>query len=341
MLADRIQATRGYLSGWRRHLLRRRGVRVFRYHGLVVAKTDPVLDRNQHVLSVFQSQMNYLRRFRVLSIGELIDELGSADLGRTPSALITFDDGFQNNLLAADILTRWRMPFAIFVPSGEVGPRRAMWSVEVSLLIISGRADQVELLGQAWPLKTRLEREKSFRELRTRLKAVPSAVRLEAMTQLRAQYPAGESDRLLEQAPWLRMLTWEELDQLGQSGVEIGSHGRHHEIQHADQPPLVREDELRASKSEIEQRLSRPCRAFAYPNGNFVDTSSAEVGRAGYELAFTTMTETLNGRSDELRFLVPRISASSWLGGFVRGFWWQDREEAVGAASRDLRPSEA
>ena len=233
MLADRIEAMRGYLSGWKRHLLRRRGVRVFRYHGLVEAKTDPVLDRNQHLLSVFRAQMSYLRRFRVLSISELVEELGSGDLGRTPTAMITFDDGFQNNLLAAEVLTRWRMPFAIFVPSGEVGPRRAMWSVEVSLLMISGRADRVELLGQTWPLKTRQEREKSFRELRARLKAVPSAVRLEAMTQLRAQYPAGESDRLLEQSPWLRMLTWDELDQLGRSGVEIGSHGRHHEHDHS------------------------------------------------------------------------------------------------------------
>ena len=340
MFADRIEQARGYLSGWRRGLARRHGVRVFRYHGLVEAKADPVLDRNQHLVSVFRAQMNYLRRFRVLSVGELVEELGRPELGRVPSAMITFDDGFHNNLLAAEILSRWRLPFAIFVPSGEVGPHRAMWSVEVSLLMMRGRADRVEALGKSWPLKTRQDRERSFRELRGRIKAVPSATRLEAMAQLRAQFPAEESDRLLAECPWLRMLTWDELEELGRSGAEIGSHGRHHEIQHADQPVAVREDELRASRSEIQDRLARSCRAFAYPNGNFVEASPAELGRAGYEVAFTTETATLNGRADQNRFLLPRISASSWLGGFVRGFWWQDRGGPAKAASRDLRPSE-
>jgi peptidoglycan/xylan/chitin deacetylase (PgdA/CDA1 family) len=341
MFSNEIEQVRGYLSGWRRNLIRRRGVRVFRYHGLVEARADPVLDRNQHLLSVFRAQMAYLRRFRVLSVGELLEELGRPELGRVPSAMITFDDGFQNNLLAAEILSRWRLPFAIFVPSGEVGPDRAMWSVEVSLLMMRGKADQVEALGRPWPLKTREDRERSFRELRGRLKAIPSATRLEAMAQLRAQFPTGESDRLLAECPWLRMLTWEELSQLGDSGAEIGSHGRHHEIQHADQPAAVREEELGFSRSEIETRLGRPCRTFAYPNGNFVQTSPAEVGRAGYQLAFTTETGTLGAPADEIRFLLPRISASAWLGGFVRGFWWQERGEAVGAPSRDLRPSEA
>jgi peptidoglycan/xylan/chitin deacetylase (PgdA/CDA1 family) len=339
MLAEKIEQARGYLSGWRRGLARRHGVRVFRYHGLVEAKADPVLDRNQHLLSVFRSQMSYLRRFRVLSVGELIDELGRPELGRVPSAMITFDDGFHNNLLVAEILSRFRLPFSIFVPSGEVGPRRAMWSVEMSLLMMRGQADQVEALGRIWPLKTRADRERSFRELRGRLKAIPAATRLDAMERIRVQFPAGESDRLLAEYPWLRMLTWEELAELGRSGVEIGSHGLHHEIQHADQPVSVREEELRISRTEIQDRLARSCRAFAYPNGNFVEASPEEVGRAGYEVAFTTETGTVHGRHQN-RFLLPRIGASSWLGGFVRGFWWQDQGEPAKAASRDLRPSE-
>ncbi len=341
MFAEWVEARRGYLSGWKWRSARRRSVRVFRYHGVVERKLDPVLDRNQHFLSVFRAQMDYLRRFRVIGMAELLAEAESKGFDSRPAAMVTFDDAFFNNTMAAEVMSRRRLPWCIFVPSGEVGPRRSMWSVEASLLIMRGRAERVSALGCAWPLGTRAEREESFRALRAKLKAVPAAKRLEAVAALRAQFPAGESDRLLEEFPLLRMLTWEELQQLAGSGVEIGSHGLHHEIQHANQSPSVRERELLQSRSDIEERLGRPCRTFAYPNGNFVADSPREAEAAGYELAFTTETGTLEGKTRAERFVLPRICASSSLQGFVRSFWWDDIRVNQPVEASMPRPSEA
>ncbi len=324
MFAEWVQARRGYLSGWKWRSARRRGVRVFRYHGVVERKLDPVLDRNQHLLSVFRAQMDYLRRFRVIGMAELMAEAESKGFDTRPAAMVTFDDAFFNNTMAAEVMSRRRLPWCIFVPTGEVGPRRSMWSVETSLLLMRGRAEQIEALGRTWPLRTRREREESFRMLRAMLKAVPAAQRIEAVAALRAQFPTGESDRLLEEFPLLRMLTWEELQQLAGDGVEIGSHGLHHEIHHADQTPAVREREFAQSRAEIERRLGHPCKTFAYPNGNFVAASSREAGAAGYELAFTTETGTLEGKTRAERFVLPRLCAPSSLHGFVRSFWWDD-----------------
>jgi len=341
MFAEWIQARRGYLSGWKWLDGRRHGVRVFRYHGVVERKRDPVLDRNQLALDVFRAQMDYLRRFRVLSIGELIEGLAAGKLPRTPSAMVTFDDGFHNNVLAAEILAARRIPWSIYVPPGEVGPSRAMWSIEVSLLILEGHAATVEALGRTWSLTTRAEREANFREMRARLKAVPSAVRIQTMEALRRQFPPGESGRLLDEHPQLRMLTWEELSQLASAGAEIGSHGLHHEIHHAEQPADLRVRELEGSRAELERRLGRPCRAFAYPNGNFVETSPREVEAAGYTVAFTTVSGTLEGRSGADRFLLPRLGSSGSLHGFVRNFWWDGDRPARRSEAPQPRPSEA
>jgi peptidoglycan/xylan/chitin deacetylase (PgdA/CDA1 family) len=342
MFADWVETTRGYFSGWKWRSARRRGIRVFRYHGVVEQKSDRVLDRNQHLLSVFRAQMDYLRRFRVIGMAELMAELGEApSTDRRPTAMVTFDDGFFNNLLAAEVLSHRRIPWGLFVPSGEVGPRRTMWSVEVSLLLLRGRADQVTAFDRTWPLRTRQEREESFRVLRAKLKAVPAPLRVETISSLREQFPAGESDRLLEEFPWLRMLTWEELEGLAAGGAEIGSHGLHHEIHHADQPAQIRERELVASRVEIERLVGRPCRTFAFPNGNFVDTSAREVEQAGYELAFTTETGTLEGKTRAQRFLLPRLSAPSSLHGFVRSFWWNDRATRRRPQASMARRSEA
>ena len=285
--------------------------------------------------------MDYLRRFRVIGMAELMAEGESKGFDLGAAAMVTFDDAFFNNTMVAEEMARRRLPWCIFVPSGEVGPRRSMWSVETSLLIMRGRAEQVTALGRPWPLGTRSDREESFVVLRAKLKSVPAAERLEAVAALRAQFPAGESDRLLEQFPLLRMLTWEELRQLAGSGVEIGSHGLHHEIHHASQSPAVRERELTQSRSEIEERLGNPCRTFAYPNGNFMADSPREAEAAGYELAFTTETGTLEGRTRADRFALPRVCAPSSLHGFVRSFWWDDVRARRAAESPMPRPSEA
>jgi peptidoglycan/xylan/chitin deacetylase (PgdA/CDA1 family) len=340
MFAEWVEASRGYLSGWKWRSARRRGIRVFRYHGVVERKSDPVLDRNQHLLSVFQAQMDYLSRFRVLGMAELSAELDAPATNRRPAAMVTFDDGFFNNVMAAEVLARRRIPWCLFVPSGEVGPRRAMWSVETSFLVMRGRAEQIEALGRTWSLRTRPEREEAFRVLRAKLKAVPAPLRLETMAALRMQFPAGESERLLEEFSHLRMLTWEELSGLASAGVEIGSHGLHHEIHHADQPAAVRERELARSRSEIEEHLGQPCSAFAYPNGNFVGTSAREAEAAGYQLAFTTETGTLEGKTRAQRFLLPRLCAPSSLRGFVRSFWWEDIRATREVEAPISRPSE-
>jgi peptidoglycan/xylan/chitin deacetylase (PgdA/CDA1 family) len=341
MFAEWVQASRGYLSGWKAHSPRRTGIRVFRYHGVVERKSDPVLDRNQHLLSVFRAQVDYLRRFRVLGMSELLGELDAPETDRRPAAIVTFDDGFFNNMMAAEVLSRHRVPWCLFVPSGEVGARRAMWLVEASLLLMRGRAEQVIAFGSVWPLRTRAQREESFRALRARLKAVAAALRVETLAALRAQFPAGESDRLLEEFPALRMLTWEELGELASAGVEIGSHGVHHEIHHADQPPAIREEELSRSRAEIELRLARPCRTFAFPDGKFVAPSEREAEAAGYELAFTTEIGTIQGKTRRQRFVLPRLPAPSSLKGLARSFWWEDARASEVIESPMARSSEA
>ena len=341
MFAEWIQARRGYLSGWKWSHVRRHGVRVFRYHGVVPEKRDPVLDRNQLPLEVFRAQMNFLRRFRVLSVAELVEGLAAGKLPSEPSAMVTFDDGFHNNVLAAEVMAARRIPWSLYVPPGEVGPSRAMWSVEMSLLVLLGRAASIEAFGRTWSLATRAEREKNFRELRARLKAVPAPERIATVESLRQQFPAGESARLLDEHPQLRMLTWEELAELASAGVEIGSHGLHHEIHHAEQTADLRVRELVASRAELERRLGRRCRAFAYPNGNFVKTSPGEVEAAGYDAAFTTVSGALEGRSGADRFLLPRLSASGSLHGFARTFWWDGDRPARPSEAPQPRPSEA
>ena len=319
-----ITATRGYLSGLRVGGGRREGVRVFCYHGLVERRVDPLLERNFRLLSEFQDDLHFLRRFRILSLAELVDQLSAETKRFKTAAVITFDDGYANNLIAGEVLNAARLPWSLFVSTGAVGREHSTWPVELSLLLLHGRAEQVEALDRVWRLNSRLEREAAFQAIRSPLKQMPSTLRRQALDCIRQQFPAGETERLLDEFPSLQMLSWEEVGWLADGGAEIGSHGVDHEIHHINQTEAVRSYELAESKTELERRLGRPCAFFAFPNGDFTPVSANEVRTAGYKLAFTTQPETVKPGANP--YLLPRFDPNHFnsLHGFTRNFFWEN-----------------
>ena len=263
-------------------------------------------ERNFHVALSFREQARFFRRNGAISLDELARSLPQKDRSKRAGAAITFDDGYANNLLAAEILSEAKMPWTLFVSTGATGRCGAIWTVELSLLLLHGRCAGLEALGQAWRLGTREEREAAFQGIRYPLKAMPASLRRETVNGIRAQFAASETERLLEEFPAFRMLTWEEIRELAGAGVEIGSHGVDHEIHHPAQEEEVRRRELAESKKEIEKQVGKRCRFFAFPNGNYCDDSPREVEAAGYEMALTTQPGLV--RPDSNRFLLPRVS---------------------------------
>jgi len=268
---------------------------------------------------------------------ELLDAVGRPGAVPENAAAVTFDDGFANNLAVGEIMLGLRLPWSVFVSTGEIGDGRAMWLVEFSLLVMRGEAARLEMFGQSWPLTARADRERAFRELRPRLKTLPAGARGDAMQAARAQFPDGESTRLVAAFPSLRILSWRELSELSGSGVEVGSHGVHHDMHHSGQPSSERMRELCESRREIETRLGRPCRAFAYPNGDHVAESPAEAESAGYRAAFTTDPRAAG--PEDSRYLLPRMTPPESMERFVRDHWFIEQPEPRAAASGQRSPA--
>jgi peptidoglycan/xylan/chitin deacetylase (PgdA/CDA1 family) len=99
-------------------------------------------------------------------------------------------------------------------------------------------------------------------------------------------------------------MTWEQLAELADAGWEIGSHTRSHpRLTTIDDARLAAE--LRDSRTEIEDRLGRPCRTIAYPYGD-VDARVADAAReAGYTAGCSLPRAWAGRNADPL--LVPRI----------------------------------
>lgn len=293
-------------------------VRVFNYHGVIETFSDQRLERNFHLLSAFRDHVRFFQNQRVIGLPELAGLLQQPEAELGEAVVITFDDGYRNNLLAAEILCEARLPWALFVSTGCLEPDSCFWPVELSLLLLQGHAQAIDVFDEHWELGTRTDRETAFQKIRVKLKRLPQALRMSTVDEIRRQFHPGEIARLLTSFPSMKMLSWDEVRQL--DNVEIGSHGQYHEIHHEQQPAEVRRREMITSKAAIEGKLNRPCPYFAFPNGDYLPSSATEVTDAGYRLAFSTRPGAVERSGPQV--VIPRFQPGSDLADLANTFYW-------------------
>ena len=98
------------------------------------------------------------------------------------------------------------------------------------------------------------------------------------------------------------MLSWSQVNDLADHGVEIGAHTRSHaDLASLDSEALERE--IVGSAQEIGARIGEPAWTFAYPFGSVSDEAVSVVGRT-FQAACTTVHRRA---SDEPPVLLPRV----------------------------------
>ena len=88
--------------------------------------------------------------------------------------------------------------------------------------------------------------------------------------------------------PIVPRLSRNEICELHQMGMEIGSHTQTHPRIHRLEPDVILR-ELRDSKAYLEDLLGEEVPAFCYPEGKFSRRNLALIDQAGYRLARTTV----------------------------------------------------
>jgi peptidoglycan/xylan/chitin deacetylase (PgdA/CDA1 family) len=272
------------------------------YHGIIPDDCPADLRRTRVAtrVSEFTRQLETLRRlFTPVSATDVLNHTrGDAELPPY-SVLVTFDDGFHNNLKYAALeLHRLGIPALINVATGHVGRSELLWTQELDERIISWRhptlpmphaqpdASLPDEAGERWQVAERV---------RGVCKHLPHEERVAYLDRLR-------QEPLIVPEAWQQylysFLSWEEVRELDGRGVSIGSHTVNHPILTTLSPSDLA-SELIESRSCIERELGKPCPWLAYPNGGPTDFSPQVVAAAktaGYEVAFTLMGQT-NPRS--------------------------------------------
>jgi peptidoglycan/xylan/chitin deacetylase (PgdA/CDA1 family) len=268
--------------------LHRRQLLIVTYHSVITAPKDP-LGYAIHVTDFEQQIATLSRYFRPISLTDLVAAVEKNKKLPDRAVLITFDDGYRNNLThASPILRRHGVPAVVHISTGYVGTNRILWVEEIRLRISHWPRAKVPMpAGQAdRPLPNApLERAWFAERTSEMCKSLPDTAKQAYLDRLR-ELPVSYGEDYIEEA--YAFLSWEEAAQLQSQGFEIGSHTVDHPILSALEDDAI-ERELVESKRSIESRLGRECTCIAYPNGRREDVSQVVIEKtraAGYKVAF-------------------------------------------------------
>lgn len=299
----------GFLGGLKGHVV------ILTYHRVVTDREIAAqsIQPGMYVTQeVFAAHMRFLtKHFTVLSFAELLalwDEQ-RWDAGAR-YCVVTFDDGWLDNYLYAfPVLSAFRIPATVFLPTGFIGTSDWFWPEKISWLAgQSFRCPYAERIRVQTELKQRTGWAGAERVLEGQedIDALIESCKTQSQEWI-TSFTASWADLLGVRWPAERqVVTWDEVREMSAAGISFGSHSVSHRIL-----PALSKEEIRLEAVESWETLSgqsvRAVPVFCYPNGDWSDEVERCVAAAGYRAATTTQFGYESARPAD-RFGLKRIN---------------------------------
>jgi peptidoglycan/xylan/chitin deacetylase (PgdA/CDA1 family) len=249
----------------------------------------------------------------IISLDDVPQRLSQGPLAR-PFAVLTFDDGYRDNIqYAAPVLRDLAAPWTLYVVDEFANGRGSLWWLDLERAISTSEELSVTFDDGVQKYLTRTVRQKhtAFRAIHRRLKAGPEQQLYGAMDELRRDLGFNPEKRVREYCA-----DWSELRALAERhpNLTIGSHTLTHPILSRCDARKA-EAEIAGSKDVIEARLGRPVRHISFPHGDVASAGAREfrLGReSGYETAVTTQPGHISKSSTTDLWCLPRVSINGF-----------------------------
>jgi peptidoglycan/xylan/chitin deacetylase (PgdA/CDA1 family) len=264
---------------------------IIMYHGII---KDPLMVNDWCFVNEnsFSTQIEYLKEhFEIVSLSEAVERLRSGGIKR-PTAVITFDDGYQNNFgVAFPILHRERIPATIFLTTGLINTNDTVWYCRFNIALSQTRRLHIEWNGFKFDLSTLDLRAKASATIQGSLKKLEYSQFVTTIRHILMQL-GHDPDCSIEMGSPFCMLDKKAIGDMVASGlIEFGAHTHHHAIlsQLSDKE---RYNEIRQSIDTVYELTGRRCKCFAYPNGRAEDyniETIRDLETCGIQIGVTTI----------------------------------------------------
>lgn len=294
---------------------------ILAYHSVNVSSEDRIRIPNLVSPHNFEDQLRYFASSaNVISLPDYLDCVTRGRALPRHAVVITFDDGYKDNLTqAVPLLRRYNLPATFFLATDYIGTGKMKWEDQLSCLL---RRTQVTTLSldippasETFSLDGEPGRFKVINQLVSKFARLDSLKRQQLLEQLQQALgvPCGDSGDL--------MLTWDDVREMANTpGITIGAHTASHchlsQISDAD---ISRE--IVSAKAQIEANIPHKVTAFSYPYGDLNDTAVDVLRANGFDCA-ATIAYGKNGPDTDLyrlkRVLVPdqgglKLRVGLWL----------------------------
>jgi peptidoglycan/xylan/chitin deacetylase (PgdA/CDA1 family) len=235
--------------------------------------------------------------------------------GRRPilpySIVLTFDDGYRNNLTHAwPILRQYKAPATFFVPTGFLDNPRPFWWDRLDYALQQAQTNGRDMTIGSVTVRLDYSSRDTLRESYKRLRRAAKEQRmsdLEFLRQVESIYTQLEKESgkklsdIQKNDGWSAILSWKHVETFGDEDVAFGSHTVDH-IRLGLVDLDVVYDQLEKSKRDIETHTGKPCLSLCYPSGSFTERTVDLAEKCGYLCGVTTM-EGLNHIGDNVMTL--------------------------------------
>ena len=280
------------------------------FHGVETEIDDPRVQVVHHRCDAFRAIASSLKKnFDILPLAELGRVLKAP--GRNARALFLMsDDGYLNNLTgAAAILGELNIPWTLFISTKHIDTQESdpLFLARLFFYFAPSGSYRIDGLDEVIDLGSKGQRRDVARATTWRLKMLPADVAKPAVDSMIRVLSRTKLCSLLQRFSSETFMTWPQVRELHERGVEIGAHAHWHWPMRKG-PAEYFLEQASLPKQRIEAEVG-PCRFFAYPFGTMDDVSREAwhaVRDAGYDYAFTTLAGSLDASSN--RWLMPRYT---------------------------------
>lgn len=267
----------------------------------------------------FENILKFVKQnYTVLPLLEILDTKPA--LIKKPLAAITFDDGYKDFIeYSLPIMDRLKIPSSIYVVTDCISKNKPTWTFEVDYLFFNTNKLQIDWTIDTSFLPDDFKKDKFINKqeliafclkFKQYIKKIPEEKRRILLQDLLRSF----NDVTI---PADLMMSWKEVKQIINEGVEVGSHTVTH-------PPLATlskadlDKELQESKAEFFNNTGINTRVISYPVGSYNQQVKEASLLAGYDFGLA-VNHTIYDVNNRDTFEIPRIELynepfwKSWL----------------------------
>lgn len=284
------------------------GALILIYHSVVDNQIASYIDQENSVtVKQFEAQLKFLKKnCHVISLVELIKCLRNKNPLATRTVVITFDDGYKDNLVnAAPLLKKYQFPATMFLCTKYVEDVKPQWIDQLFTIFQFRTLHHLQLdpfTGHT-DLNDRFQIERVYHLIKRKLLAGSYQEREKLLKLVEEQLrPSATLQQLT--------LNWDEVRQLKKNFplFEIGLHSRHHY-----DLTMLNPEQVAAEISQCQEDYAREldCKAelFSYPYGRNNQHIRNFLHSIGFLGAVKTQPTSLVTNSTDL-FGLPRFDPS-------------------------------